>query len=557
MDWQMSEITVFTAKRIITMNPSNPTATAVAVRDGQIVETGTLESIAPWLKHHSHVVDDRFSDSVLMPGLIDPHLHPSMAAVLLPMHFVTAMEWRLPWGTVKPVTTPEGFLQRVRELHESLEDPDEPLLIWGYHNLWHGHVMRPELNEISKQRPIVSWQRSFHELVLNDAAFDWLELDEQRLSNAHQVDLPNGRFYEAGKSLVLARLSPYLLAPERFKIGLQRLREVVHFGGHTTIADMAIPIFDLEMEWQQLIEVLDNDETPFRVDMIANGWRLGDKAGSPEAALEVIDALPKRNTSRLRFSDHVKFFCDGAFFSQLAQMEAPGYIDGHHGEWMMSLENLEAHARVFWNAGYKIHVHATGDMGLGFVVDLLEKLQWERPRFNHGFTIEHFGFSTPEQVQRLAALGASVSANVYYLYELSDSYATDGIGYERADSMARIGSAVRAGITTALHSDYTMAPALPLHSAWIAANRINCEGRTVCEPECLTLDEALRAITIDAARILGREDEVGSIRAGKRADFAVLDRDPYEVGAPGLKDINILATVLDGRVYPIGESEFS
>ena len=109
---------------------------------------------------------------------------------------------------------------------------------------------------------------------------------------------------------------------------------------------------------------------------------------------------------------------------------------------------------------------------------------------------------------------------------------------------------------TALHSDYTMAPALPLHSAWISANRINCEGRVVGEAERLTLDEALRAITIDAARILGREDEVGSIRAGKRADFAVLDRDPYDVGALGLRDINVLATVLDGCVYPIAESAF-
>ena len=74
-------------------------------------------------------------------------------------------------------------------------------------------------------------------------------------------------------------------------------------------------------------------------------------------------------------------------------MDAPGYIDGHHGEWMMPLEELEARARAFWNAGYKVHIHVTGDLGLAFVTDLLEKLQWERPRFDHRFTIEHFGQS--------------------------------------------------------------------------------------------------------------------------------------------------------------------
>ena len=76
------------------MNPSNPEATAVAVRDGRIIETGSLETIEPWLRHHPHTVNERFANNVLVPGFIDPHLHPSMAAVLLPMHFVTAMEWR-------------------------------------------------------------------------------------------------------------------------------------------------------------------------------------------------------------------------------------------------------------------------------------------------------------------------------------------------------------------------------------------------------------------------------------------------------------------------------
>ena len=552
-----ARITVFTARRIVTMNVSNPSATAVAVRDGRILEVGTLETLAPWLDQHPHTIDERFADQVLLPGLIDPHLHPSMAAILLPMKFVTAMEWQLPRGTVKPVTTHEGFMAAVTAHHEAMEDPDEPLFIWGYHHLWHGHIMRGELNSISTSRPIISWQRSFHEMSLNDGAFRWLDIDENRLSNAHQVDVKNGRFFESGKNFVTRKLNPYLLDSERFKGGLRRLREVVHFGGHTTIADMAIPIFDLDMEWGALLEVLDNDETPFRVEMIANALRIGDEMRDVDKAVEAATALRSRNTKKLRFSDHVKLFADGAFFSQLAQMDAPGYIDGHHGEWMMPLEELEARARAFWNAGYKVHIHVTGDLGLAFVTDLLEKLQWERPRFDHRFTIEHFGFSQPEQISRLAALGACVSANVYYLYELSPTYAREGIGHERADSMSRLGSCVREGIRTALHSDYTMAPALPLHSAWIAANRVNCEDRVVCPAERLTLDEALRAITIDAAYILGREDEIGSIRAGKRADFTVVDEDPYVIGAERLNELKVQATVLGGIVHPIKASQFA
>lgn len=92
-------IDVYTAKNIITMNPSWPSGTSVAVRDGKILEVGSLDSLAPWLERDSYSIHD-FGDALMLPGLIDPHLHPMMAAVLLPMHFFTAFRWELPWQKV-------------------------------------------------------------------------------------------------------------------------------------------------------------------------------------------------------------------------------------------------------------------------------------------------------------------------------------------------------------------------------------------------------------------------------------------------------------------------
>ncbi len=181
-------------------------------------------------------------------------------------------------------------------------------------------------------------------------------------------------------------------------------------------------------------------------------------------------------------------------------------------------------------------------MGVELALDTLEKLQWERPRFNHRFTIEHFGVSTPEQVRRMADLGALASVNIYYVHELGHAYWQNKLGHERASQMSRLGTLARHNVTTALHTDFTMAPALPLNSAWVAATRIE---------ECLTLDQALRAITIDAAYILGLEHEIGSIRGGKTADFTILEQDPYEVGAENLREIPIWGTVFEGRPHPI------
>ena len=128
----------------------------------------------------------------------------------------------------------------------------------------------------------------------------------------------------------------------------------------------------------------------------------------------------------------------------------PGYIDGHEGEWLTIPEQFENIARIYWNKGYSIHVHVTGDLGVELAIDTLEKLQFEKPRFNHRFTLEHFGLSTPEQVHRLSKLGANVSANAYYVHELSNLYANHSVGYERASSMSRIGTCFRERVITSL-----------------------------------------------------------------------------------------------------------
>ena len=545
----MSEITVFLARQIHTMNPSMPHASAVAVRDGWIVEVGTLETLAPWLDAHSHVVDRTFEAHVLLPGFIDPHLHPSMAAVLLPLHFITAMQWRLPWETVAPTRGADAYLARLREIETSLTDVDEPLITWGYHEIWHGPMHREILNRISKTRPVIVWQRSFHALYANDAAVRWMELDRETLERHPQIDADAGHFFETGRAVANARMTPYLLDAQRFRHGLERVRQVVHHGGHTTIGDMAFALFDQQQEWAALDEVINRDDTPFRVHMVPRIQDPGSAGMDSEIAR--VRALRELNSGRLTFHDHVKLFTDGGFFAELMQVQPPGFIDGHHGEWLTVPERFEALARAFWNEGYRIHVHCTGDLGLELAIEVLAKLQWERPRFDHRFTIEHFGLSTPEQVRRLARLGALVSANVYYVYELADAYWQHSIGHERATQMARLATVVREGIPLALHSDFTMAPAQPLNHAWIAANRIGDSGAVMCPQERITLEQALRAITIDAAFVLGMEDEIGSIRAGKRADFTVLEADPFEQPVETLKDIPIWGTVFEGRPFPI------
>ena len=546
------ELTVFIARLIRTMNSGLPTATAVVVSDGHIVEVGTMESIRPWLDAHPHTIDETFADKVLMPGFIDPHLHPSLGAILLPMEFITALEWELPDRSVPATKGQDAYFKELRRIEAGMRDPDQPLHTWGYHNLWHGPMHRDLLNEVSTTRPIIVWQRSFHEIFVNDRGLDWLDFDLDRLAHHPQVDIGAGRFFESGKLLATSRMIGYLTEDERFGHGLELTKAAVHAGGHTTIADLTGTYFDTDAEWAARQSVLDTDDTPFRVQMIPSAARGITAATGLDGALTLVEQrATERNTHRLFYRKHVKLFTDGGFYAQLMQVAKPGFIDGHHGEWMTAPEQFEELARRFWHEGYQIHVHCTGDLGVDLALDVLATLQWERPRFDHRFTIEHFGLSTPEQVRRMKELGAIVSANVYYVHELGEAYWAGSVGHERASQMARLGTLGRHGVTTALHSDFTMAPARPLTNAWVAVNRIGESGRVLGAEEVISVDAAMRAITIDAAYVLGMENEIGSIRAGKLADFTVLNDDPYEVDPVDLADVGIWGTVFEGNPHPL------
>ena len=544
-------VRVYPARAIVTMDPARPTAGAVAVEDGRIAAVGTLAAVVEELGDRAHQIDRRFEAHVLMPGFIEPHLHPYIAGVLLPMHFVTPHPWQLPGRVVDRVRGQDAYLGRLREIDAALPS-DEWLWTWGYHHLFHGKVRRAELDALSTTRPIVVWHRSFHEIILNTAAIEALRLDAEAASAHPQVDYRGGHFFETGLQFAVEALTPHLFSPLRYAGALREARDIIHRGGITTVSDGAFGGIDLTTERLALRFSSWNDaDTPFRTLLLADGRSLGVAHGNA-AALDLVRGLGEHDTGRLRFRDDaVKLFADGAFYSQLMQMGPPGYLDGHEGEWLMEPQALLEAARHYWKAGLQIHVHVNGDRGVDVALDVLDRLQQELPRDDHRYALHHFGYSRSDQTERIASLGAVVSSNPFYVWALADLYSEVGLGPQRASEMVRGRSLVDAGISLSFHSDFTMAPAEPLRLAWVAANRVTSDGNTVGPHERVPLPAALRGITIEAARLLRMEDEIGSIEVGKRADFTVLKENPLEWPVEELKDIPIWGTVFEGEIYRI------
>lgn len=123
-------------------------------------------------------------------------------------------------------------------------------------------------------------------------------------------------------------------------------------------------------------------------------------------------------------------------------------------------------------------------------------------------------------------------------------------GPERAERMNACASAIDAGVPFAIHSDAPVTPLAPLFTAWCAVNRRTAAGRVLGAAQCIGVGQALHAITLGAAYTLGLDAEIGSIEAGKRADFAVLNDDPLDCPPEALKDIGVWGVVQGGRVFP-------
>ena len=332
-----TELVVYTARKIITMEPALPQATAVAVADGRIVSVGTLESLKPWLAVSEVTIDRSLEDKVLLPGFIDPHVHPSLPAVLTQFPFLAPDDWSLPTGNFPGARTPQAYETRLRALVAEHADSRVPFIAWGYHPLWHGEVYREQLNAWFPDTPVMLCHRSFHELIGNDAAFAMLGITEADTRGNHENDWAKGHFWENGLKAIVPKMG-FLFEPARFSQGMGNFLEMAHRGGVTTVLDMGTGVFGNPAQEIALVrQVTEGSRAPLRIIMTPIITDFLARGKTPEQAMAEIEQWRQGNSRRVLVENHFKLMLDGAIFSGLAQMGPPGYLDGHEGIWMAPL----------------------------------------------------------------------------------------------------------------------------------------------------------------------------------------------------------------------------
>ena len=542
----MKMTTIYRARRILTMNPARPEATHVAIRDGRILGAGSLDELKGW---GAYTLDDRFADKVLMPGLVEGHSHTSVGTF-----------WRYTYVGYFDRTDPEGrvwtgansieaAVERLKAAGAALKDAAQPIAGWGLDPIYYGErrCTRQDLDRASPTRPVGVLHASGHILNVNTKALELCGLLRPGVDHPGiplgADGLPTGEL-KGPEAMMPA--SPHvgfdreILACD--ELGLRYFAKLCVRKGVTTAADMAsqLPQEAVEM----MARVTGEPDFPVRVVSLRRFLSI-----APDELIKRALELRGASSNQLRLGI-VKIVVDGSIQGFSARLKWPGYYNGApNGLWYVAPEQLRAALAGALEHGVQIHAHTNGDEATELLLDCVEEALAKHPSRDHRFTIQHGQLINAALFRRMKALGMCVNLFPNHHFYWGDQHYATTVGPERAERMNACATALATGVPLAIHSDAPVTPLGPLFTAWCAVNRRTASGRTLGEAERISVSDALRTITLGAAYTLKLDHEVGSIECGKRADFAVLEDDPTEIGRERLKDVRVWGTVQDGRIF--------
>ncbi|WP_107852106.1 amidohydrolase [Oceanimonas marisflavi] len=537
-------ITLFCARRIITMDPSLPEATHIAVQDGKILAVGPLEELRDLGEYH---LDDRFAGKVILPGFVEGHSH-ALEGAMWQYLYLGYFPRRDPKGVCwNGITSLAAMQQRLRE-HAAALPAGEPMVAWGFDPVYFEGVRlnREVLDQAVNDRPLVIFHASLHVMTVNSRMLEYARLEQHAGMEGIMLGSdgrPNGELQEmAAMHGVFDALGRNLFEEVSSLSTLQAYGEVARRVGVTTITDLYNPLTDTGIAALQEITSLPGCPVRLVPAMAALSW-------TSEQGIERLQACRNMGNDKLHFG-LVKLMTDGSIQGYTARMQWPGYHDGHpNGIWNAPPETLHQLVLDYHQAGLQLHIHTNGDEAVELILDAIEDAQTLWPRADHRHTLQHCQFISQAQLRRAARLGVCLNMFANHIYYWGDIHRQKTLGFSRSRRLEPLASALRLNIPTAIHSDAPVTPLGPLFTAWCAVQRQTASGASLGEAERISVADALHMITLGAAYTLRLDHLVGSLEVGKYADMVILDEDPLEQDAARLRDIGIHATVVGGEVY--------
>lgn len=522
---------IFKNGTIFTMDQSQPRAEAVAIRDNRILAVGTAEAVQASIRAGARVVD--LEGRTLMPGLIDPH-----------MHFVfTAFQ---DWIDVSPISTPD-YATVWAKLRKGVADAKAGEWVRAQQfdaSITSGAKIPTlaELDELAPNNPFFMQESNGHIAYANSAAFKAAGITRNTSdpSGARFVRDSSGNL--TGRIEEMAAQQEFLTAmpsPDAVEMvgRVKQLLTQASSVGCTMLHDCGIGIMAGAKDLQLLDAVFADGTSPVRyrgmlVSTIMDEW---EKEG----------IKPGRGNDIFRV-DGIKAWADGSNQAQTGYQRENYLGSNARGALNYSLEQVTEVIRRAHAGGWQVGVHANGDAAIDMVLDAYETTLGKNADSPLRHRIEHCSVFHPDQMQRMKDMGISPSFLIGHIRWWGKAFRDRILGPERAQYYDPCASALAAGLKISLHSDWNVTPIEPLRYVEDAVTRVMNEGGDVFfADECIPVEAALRAVTIDAAWQCHMDEEIGSLQTGKFADFAILEQDPTEKDAK-ISKIKVSETWMGG-----------
>ena len=525
--------------KILTIDDDNSVAQAVAVKGDRILKVGGDKEIKALADGGTKSID--LKGRVVLPGLIDPHVHycddgvATIREVDVRTHQVGSIKELLVKIGEAAEKAPKGkwiighgspgqdikFAEKRFPNRYELDGvaPDNPVTIHCGAHINIANSIALEMGGVTKDTP--------------DPHGGWIVKDPE-------TGEPTGVLRETAKYLIWKNI-PKPTA-EEYKQGILVGSADVIKSGTTTLHDIVTrpealrAYFELAREgnlplrFRLLVRVIESTTT---IDPLID---LGIISGLGDDWLKI---------------GGVKLSIDGGITGRNAAFSA-GYADqpGHHGVIRIPQELLEETIRKAHNADLQLHVHAIGDIAHDMTLKAFEKVLKESPREDHRHRVEHLGqwCFTPDRRKKTKELGLIPFPNPSVLAGMGE-FLVSCLGPEICEDLYPFRTMLDEGFRFSFGSDAPgYWPVNTLRDAAACVNHKTEMGNVVSPQERITLEEALRLITIDAAWVGFEEDAKGSIEEGKLADMVILSEDPFSVDIDEVKDIDIDVTILDGKI---------
>ena len=542
---------VFKNGEVYTIDVKNPRAEAVAVTGKKIVFVGSNRGAEAFIGRNTNVID--LKGQMLLPGFVESHIHPWLAMFAA--------------GADLQTDSLEELLGRVKAWADA--NPDARVIRgfgWRYTLFSTTGPNKDVLDKLFPDRPVMLIAIDVHSAWVNSKA-----LELAGIKASHPDPVPGISYYQRdpgtneptgwvvetlAEQEVLAKLDPP--TPEAvFNAVADRLPDF-SAAGITSLYDAGVGAVPAEVGLDGYQQLEKEGKLPVRV--VGSYYWNNSTIKDPVA---MVKELRNKYNSELVQVRTLKIMLDGGEAQHTAYMIEP-YADrpGFHSELSLPKDQVEAVILKAVSEGIDTHAHSYGDATTRFYLDAVGKAHKAYPKSSSRHAAAHVIFIADEDVPRFAKLNVTMQSSAQWATpDLTIKRTTEIVGEELAfREFFRHNSVLKAGGRVAFGSDWPAAGYVstfrPLDAIQVAITRAilpqygNDQFTPVLPPsdERITLDQALKASTLDAAYVLGMEDKTGSLEAGKLADIVVLEKDLYAISPSEISTTKVKLTMMNGKI---------